>query len=47
MTFTPILPYSATDYDTVHTVNFNSQDVLMQKIKNMEHYGEKKILKYC
>ena len=34
MAFTPILPYPATDYDTIHTALFNSEDVLMQ---NQEH----------
>ena len=29
--FTPILPYVATEYDTIHTVMCNFQDVLLQK----------------
>ena len=29
--FTPILPYVATEYDTVHTVMCNFEDVLLQK----------------
>ena len=29
--FTPILPYLATEYDTIHTVMYNFQDVLRQK----------------
>ena len=29
--FTPILPYLATEYDTIHTVMCNFQDVLWQK----------------
>ena len=48
--FTPILPYPATDYDIIHTRLFNFEDVLMQKNKNMEHYGAKGfsvLLKSC
>ena len=31
--FTPILPYVATEYDTIHTVLCNFQDVLFQKLQ--------------
>ena len=29
--FTPILPYAATEYDAIHTVMCNYQDVLLQE----------------